>query len=50
MSVQSTTFWFLLVWGFLGGDEHAADFFHLVGVLVIAKQLKDMAQGIIYSP
>ena len=28
----------------------AVNFFHLVGVLVYAKQLKDMAQDIIYSP
>ena len=46
----SSAFWFLLVWGRLGGGEHAANFFHLVGVLVFAKQLRDMAQGIVYSP
>lgn len=32
------------------GGQHAANFFHLVGVLVSAQQLKDMAQDIIYSP
>jgi len=26
------------------------NFFHLLGLLVSAKQLKDMTQGIIYSP
>ena len=32
------------------GGQHAANFFHLVGVLVSAQRLKDTAQDIIYSP
>ena len=36
--------------GACAGDQHAINFFHLVEVLVSAKQLKDMAQDIIYSP
>ena len=47
---QSSTFWFQPVWGLHAGGEHAVNFFHMVGVLVSAKQLKDMAQDIIYSP
>lgn len=39
---QSSIFWFQLVWG-----QHAVNFVYLVGVLVSAKQHKDMAQDII---
>ena len=47
---QSSTFWFQPAWGLRAGDQHAVNFLHLVRVLVSAKQLKDMAQGIIYCP
>ena len=43
--LTSPTFWFELVWGL-----HAVNFFHLVGILASSKQLKDMAQNIIYKP
>ena len=32
------------------GGQHAGNFFHLVGVLISAQQIKDTAQDIIYSP
>ena len=47
---QSSAFWFQLVWGLRAGGQHASNFFHLVGVLVSAKQHKGMAQDITYSP
>ena len=40
----------LLVWGLHSGGQQAVNFFHLVGVSVPARQLKDMTLGIIYSP
>ena len=39
----ASIFWFHLV-------SNAVNFFHLVGVLVSAKQLKDMAQDNFYDP
>ena len=39
----SSTFWFQAIWGLLAGDQHAASFFHLLRVLISAKQLEDMA-------
>ena len=47
---QSSTFLFQLIWGLHAGGQHAVNLFHLVEVSVSAKQLKDMAQDIIYSP
>ena len=47
---QTPTFWFHLAWGLCAGGQHSVNFLHLVGVLVSAKQLKDMAQDIIYGP
>ena len=38
-----------LVWGLHASGQHAVDFFHLVGVLISEKQLKDLDQDIIYS-
>ena len=46
----SSSFWLQLVWGLGTGGQQAVNFFHLLGVLASAKQLKDMAQYIIYSP
>ena len=46
---QSSTFWFQPVWGLRAGGQHAVNLFYLVRVLVSAKQLKDMAQDILYS-
>lgn len=34
-----------MVWGLSACDQHAINFFHLMGGLVSAKQLKDMAQN-----
>ena len=45
----SSTFWFQPVWDLRAGGQHAVNFFHLVGVLVSIKQLKDMTQDFIYS-
>ena len=45
----SSTFWLHLVWGLHTGGQHAINFFHLVGVLVSAKQLKGIVHNIIYS-
>lgn len=42
-----STFWFWLVWVLPVCGHH---FFHLMGILVSIKQLKDMAQNIIYHP
>ena len=47
---QSSDFWFQLVWDLCAGDQHVVNFFHLLGVLVSAEQLKDMAQDFIYNP
>lgn len=47
---QSSAFRFQPVWGLRAGGQHAANFFHLVGVVVSAKQLKNMSQDIINSP
>ena len=46
----SSTFRLQLVWGLGTVGQQAVNFFHLVGGLASAKQLKDMAQYIIYSP
>ena len=43
----SSTFWSQLVWGLSVCGQHAINFFHLVGTLVPAKQLKDTDQVII---
>ena len=40
---QSSTFWFQLLWGLLDGVQHAVNFFQQVGLLVSAKELKNMA-------
>ena len=45
---QSST-WFQHIWDLPAGGQHAVDFLHLVGGLVSAKQLKDVAQDIISS-
>ena len=48
---QSSTFWFQLLWGLLDGVQHAVNFFQQVGLLVSAKELKNMAIYIyIYIP
>ena len=47
---QLLVFWFQLIWSLCAGGQHTANFFHLVGGLVSANQLKDMVQDIIYSP
>ena len=50
---QSSTFWFQLLWGLLDGVQHAVNFFQQVGLLVSAKELKNMAIYIYiytYSP
>ena len=39
---QSSIFWFQLVWG-----QHAVNFVYLVGVLVSAKQLKNVHQSLL---
>lgn len=44
---QSSTFWFQLLWGLLDCVQHAVNFFQQVGLLVSAKELKNMA---IYIP
>ena len=36
----SSTFWFQLVWVLCACGQHIVNFFHLVGVLVSARQLK----------
>ena len=46
----SSTFWFQPIWGLCTGGQHIVSFFYLMGVLISAKQLKDMAQDIIYGP
>ena len=45
-----STFWFQLCWGLHAGGQYAINFFHLVAVLVPAKQFKVMAQDLVYSP
>ena len=45
-----STLWFQPVWSLHAYGQHAVNFFHLVGVLIPAKQLKDMSQDIIHSP
>ena len=47
---QLSVFRLQTVWGPSACGQHAVNFFHLVGVLMSAKQLKDMTQNIIYSP
>ena len=47
---QSSAFWFQPVWSLHACGQHAVNFLCLVEVSVSAKQLKDMAQVIIYSP
>ena len=44
---QLSTFWFQLAWCLPTGSQHAVSFFHLVGVLVSAKQWTDIGQNII---
>ena len=46
---QSSIFFFQLVWGPCACGQHSVNLFHLVGVLVSVRQLKDMAQDTIYS-
>ena len=46
----SSDLWFQLDWGLQAGGQQAVNLFHLVGVLLSAKQLKDTVQDIIYSP
>ena len=46
----SSTFWFQPVWGLHACGQHAVNFFHLVGMLASAKQLKDVTQDNISSP
>ena len=41
---------FLVPWGLHVYGQFATNFFHLVGVSVSAKQLKDLAQNVINSP
>ena len=45
----SSTLWFQLVQGLCAGGQCAVNFFHLRGVSESEKQLKNMAQNIIYS-
>ena len=45
-----STFLFQPGWGLQACGQHAVNFFHLMGISVSAKQLKGMAQNIIYSP
>ena len=42
-----SAFWFQLVCGLCACGQQAANFFHLVGVLESAEQLKNLAQNII---
>ena len=46
---QLSVLWLQQVWGLHAGGQHAVSFLHLVRVLVSAKQLKNIAQGMIYS-
>lgn len=46
---QLSTYYFQLVWGLRADGQHAVNLLHLVGALVFAQQLKDMAQDFIYS-
>ena len=47
---QPSALWFHLLQGLCACRQHAVNFFHLVGVLVSAQQLKNVAQNIICSP
>ena len=40
----SSTFWFQLVWGLHVHGHHAVNSFHLMGVLISVKQLKNVCQ------
>ena len=37
------------LWDLCACEQHIVNFFHLMGILVSPKQLKDMAQNIIYN-
>ena len=45
-----STFWFQPVWVLHACGQHAVNFFHLGGLSVPAKQLKNVAQTSIYGP
>ena len=47
---QPSTLWFHSLQGLCACRQHAVNFFRLVGVLVSAQQLKNVAQNIICSP
>ena len=46
----SSAFWFQTIWSLPACGQHAVNFIHVVKVLLYAKQLKNMAQNIIYKP
>ena len=46
----SAAFWFQPIWNLHACGQHAVNFFHLGGLSVPAKQLKNVAQNIIYGP
>ena len=50
LEFQPSTLWLHSLQGLCACRQHAVKFFRLVGVWVSAKQLKNVAQNIIYSP
>ena len=50
LGINIINLWFQPVWVLHACGQHAVNFFHLGGLSGSAKQLKDVAQNIFYSP